>query len=467
MDKNTIKNFIKNNKLLVFSISFCILLTLSGGFDGFLVSLYVAAIPLAAVYFYKFKKGYINTKYHHYILAVGLVAFITLGITAKPIDNSSNTAVKNNLLSSESSLYKTQDEEAQKLKDLAELRNKNIESLSELEFLTNAELINFIDKINTQDTPESINKVVSEAREQNNLNQQESHPNNYFQLAKVIDVKDGSTIKVNIDDKEYDVKLSGIDTPNTNSDDETEFLGKESYDFTLSKLANKNIWLEKDAIEANNNKTIRSYVWLTLPIIPKNPTYEEVKNNTLNGMLLTEGYEKANSSISYANHSEWFTQMESDAKIANLGLWNESEKSSWEANNPHIVFVKDGRNSNGSKQSIPRQNTKHTAIQNTPQNTQQSIQKVVEQTVQPTTQEVVEEANLSPEERWKRTTAEVTSRGKTYIADTTQEPVKGNINSGIYHVMGQKDYDKISVNNVIWFNTEEDAKAAGFRIAER
>lgn len=228
MDKNTIKNFIKNNKLLVFSISFCILLTLSGGFDGFLVSLYVAAIPLAAVYFYKFKKGYINTKYHHYILAVGLVAFITLGITAKPIDNSSNTAVKNNLLSSESSLYKTQDEEAQKLKDLAELRNKNIESLSELDFLTNAELINFINKINTQDTPESINKVVSEAREQNNLNQQESDPNNYFQLAKVIDVKDGSTIKVNIDDKEYDVKLSGIDTPNNNPDDETEFLGKES-----------------------------------------------------------------------------------------------------------------------------------------------------------------------------------------------------------------------------------------------
>ncbi len=190
MDKNTIKNFIKNNKLLVFSISFCILLTLSGGFDGFLVSLYVAAIPLAAVYFYKFKKGYINTKYHHYILAVGLVAFITLGITAKPIDNSSNTAVKNNLLSSKSSLYKAQNEEAQKQKKLAELRNKNIESLSELEFLTNAELINFINKINKQDTPESMNKVVSEAREQNNLNQQESGPNNYFQLAKVTDVKD-------------------------------------------------------------------------------------------------------------------------------------------------------------------------------------------------------------------------------------------------------------------------------------
>lgn len=208
-------------------------------------------------------------------------------------------------------------------------------------------------------------------------------------------------------------------------------------------------------------------MWITLPIIPKKPTYEEVKNNTLNGMLLTEGYAKANSSISDANHSEWFTQMESDAKTANLGIWNESEKSSLEANNPHIVLVKDGRNSNGSKQSIPRQNTKQTAIQYTPQNTQQSIQKVVEQTVQPTTQEVVEEANLSPEERWKRTTAEVTSRGKTYIADTTQGPVKGNINSGIYHVMGQRDYDKISVNNVIWFNTEEDAKAAGFRIAER
>lgn len=54
-----------------------------------------------------------------------------------------------------------------------------------------------------------------------------------------------------------------------------------------------------------------------------------------------------------------------------------------------------------------------------------------------------------------------------YTADTTQGKIKGNSNSMIYHVPGGASYDKISVNNVVYFDTEQDAINAGYRKAKR
>lgn len=464
MDKNTIKSFIKNNKLLTISLLLSILMTLVTGFDGFLVSLFFTSIPLAAVYFYKFKKGYISTKYHYYILAAGLVAFVTIGITAKPIDKNDNTAIKNNLFSTESSNENTEE------KVLAELRNKKIELLNTFKFLTRAEILEFTNEIKKQESLTSINNVISKAKLQNDKNKEENDPNNYYQLAKVTSIKNGSTITVKVNEKEYELKLTGLETPNNNPDKKTEFLGKEAANFTSSKLDNRNIWIEKDAIEANtHNNTIRSYVWLTLPGNPKKPTYEDVRNNTINGILLTKGFAKFNAASSNNKYSKWLYQIERDAKTAEVGLWNQSEKSSWETSNQSIA--PSNARGNSSVKANGKEATKQNAVQkpqqNTERTTQQTVQKVVKQTAQPTTQEIVEETNLSSKQGWIRTTAKVTKGGKTYIADTTQGPVKGNTNSMIYHVMGQRDYNKISVNNVVWFNSEEDAIAAGYRRAKR
>lgn len=54
-----------------------------------------------------------------------------------------------------------------------------------------------------------------------------------------------------------------------------------------------------------------------------------------------------------------------------------------------------------------------------------------------------------------------------YIADTTQGKIKGNKKSKIYHVPGGASYNKISVKNVVYFNSEEEAQAAGYRRAQR
>lgn len=48
-----------------------------------------------------------------------------------------------------------------------------------------------------------------------------------------------------------------------------------------------------------------------------------------------------------------------------------------------------------------------------------------------------------------------------------QGVIKGNKNSKIYHMPGQQGYNKISPINVVYFNTESEAQAAGYRKAKR
>lgn len=45
--------------------------------------------------------------------------------------------------------------------------------------------------------------------------------------------------------------------------------------------------------------------------------------------------------------------------------------------------------------------------------------------------------------------------------------IKGNKKSKIYHVPTGRDYDKVSPQNIVWFQTEADAQAAGYRRAKQ
>lgn len=60
-----------------------------------------------------------------------------------------------------------------------------------------------------------------------------------------------------------------------------------------------------------------------------------------------------------------------------------------------------------------------------------------------------------------------TSRKKNYTADSTEGPIKGNRLTGVYHTRGQRDYNKISVENVTWFYSEDEAISKGYRHAQR
>ncbi|WBW50554.1 stalk domain-containing protein [Peptoniphilus equinus] len=52
-------------------------------------------------------------------------------------------------------------------------------------------------------------------------------------------------------------------------------------------------------------------------------------------------------------------------------------------------------------------------------------------------------------------------------SDQAQGKIIGNKNSGIYHVPGGASYDKVSSKNAVYFDTEAQAQAAGYRRAKR
>jgi methylphosphotriester-DNA--protein-cysteine methyltransferase len=54
----------------------------------------------------------------------------------------------------------------------------------------------------------------------------------------------------------------------------------------------------------------------------------------------------------------------------------------------------------------------------------------------------------------------------SHLRITAQDlKIKGNKNSRIYHLPGCASYNAISPKNIVWFKTEAEATAAGYRKA--
>lgn len=306
---------------------------------------------------------------------------------------------------------KDEDEEADK-NALEEAKNKAIEELTSLEFLDAKNIVDFTGKIKASEDAKEIGKVVEEAKKFNDdlkkTKVEADKLGKFYQKAWVINTIDGDTIEVQIGENTYKLRLIGMNTPETHHPNKgVEFYGKEAYEFTQKTLKNKEVYLEKDVSETDKYQRLLRYVWLSPPKDPENPTYDEVKNQSLNGILVHDGYANAATFPPDVKYADYFNKIEEEARSENKGLWNEKARAIWE----------------GEKNS--------------------------------------------PENKWVRTTKQITNRGKTYTADTTQGPVKGNRKSRKYHVQGQQGYDKISINNVVWFNTKQEAEAAGYVPAKR
>ena len=131
--------------------------------------------------------------------------------------------------------------------------------------------------------------------------------------------------------------------------------------------------------------------------------YMYVGGQMYNKILLQEGMAKVATYPPNVRYVDDFKALEKAAREANKGLWAYSEDSSTVSTTP--------------------------AQSNT----------------NPTTSNVTQTLDASKDGIW----------------------IKGNINSKIYHVPGGRDYDKVSPQNIVWFETEADAIAAGFRRAKQ
>ncbi|MEJ6349036.1 hypothetical protein R4Y45_07355 [Holzapfeliella sp. He02] len=78
-----------------------------------------------------------------------------------------------------------------------------------------------------------------------------------------------------------------------------------------------------------------------------------------------------------------------------------------------------------------------------------------------------EQPNQSKEDAKPDTTTNNETSQQTTTATPAQHgSIKGNINSKIYHVPGGKSYNKLSEANTVYFNSEAEAQAAGYKRAK-
>lgn len=152
-----------------------------------------------------------------------------------------------------------------------------------------------------------------------------------FLKAKVTKVIDGDTIKVDIDGEIYKVRFIGINCPEIGQNE--EFFGKEAKEFTKEKLYGKEIFLQKDVSETDKYGRLLRYVWLEKPKDLNNPSKDEIRDSSINGILVREGFAKANYYPPDTSYTKFLKEIEKQAKKENLSMWNENERSLWENRN--------------------------------------------------------------------------------------------------------------------------------------
>ncbi|MBC2575191.1 thermonuclease family protein [Peptostreptococcus canis] len=260
---------------------------------------------------------------------------------------------------------------------------------------------------------ENNDKAKKETETKESVDNSINKNTNSFSEAKVTKVVDGDTIYVNLDNKEYKIRMIGVDTPETvHPSNPVQFYGKEASDFTKNSLNSKTVYLQKDVSETDKYGRLLRYVWLARPNTNE-PTEAEIIDKMFNAKLIKDGYGQAYTYQPDSKYSEFFNKLQREARNNGIGLWNEAKSQEFNQT----------ADSNSTNSKSVNSNSESTDSSN--------------------------------------------SFGKDYSADTTYGKIKGNSKSMIYHVPGGASYNKISKNNVVYFNSEEEAQAAGYRRAKR
>ncbi len=126
--------------------------------------------------------------------------------------------------------------------------------------------------------------------------------------ARVIGVKDGDTIEVEINGSRKIVRYIGIDTPESiDPRRPVECFGKEASNINRSLVENQLVQLEKDVSETDKYGRLLRYVYLGGIFV--------------NRYLVEEGFANASAYPPDIKYQEDLESSEEDARISNKGLW--------------------------------------------------------------------------------------------------------------------------------------------------
>ena len=265
--------------------------------------------------------------------------------------------------------------------------------------------------------------AIANSQKSENESQEKAVELSKFNLkeAKVSRVVDGDTVELSDGTK---VRLTGVNTPESTT--RTEPYGKEASNYTKDQLTGKTVYLEKDVSETDQYGRLLRYVWLD---IPKEITDSEIKAKMFNAILVKNGYAEVSTYPPDVKYKEYFTKYNAAARNENKGLWSINHNGTTKGDSP---------SSGTSVNSSDTENPKGTANSN----------------------------NISTN------TSSTANKSSMQSSSSPNSPshglIKGNINSNgekIYHVPGGQFYDKTNAEE--WFNTEQEAQAAGYRKSKR
>ena len=143
-----------------------------------------------------------------------------------------------------------------------------------------------------------------------------------LETAIVTRVVDGDTIEVEITGRtggpgageaaigeDYDVRLIGIDTPESvKPDSPVECFGKEASDAATALLEDEEVTLVKDIEETDQYDRLLRYVYLG--------------DEMANARLVVNGYATAYTYPPNVRHADLFVDLERDARESDRGLWS-------------------------------------------------------------------------------------------------------------------------------------------------
>lgn len=233
--------------------------------------------------------------------------------------------------------------------------------------------------------------------------------NSQYEKATVKSVVDGDTIIVSLNGEEKKLRFIGIDAPEMSSPN-----GSMSKNFTVNYLTGKEIYLEKDVSNTDKYDRLLRYIWLVDPA-SINIDDASIKANMYNAVMIINGMAASKRYNPDVKYQDLFDKLNVDAVLRKVGMWTPM---------PEGITVTTNKVDGWGLQF----------------------------------------GTFVPE---NRTRIQLKQNGKIYFADTTKGVIKGNASSKKYHLEGMQGYDKISVVNVCFFRTEQEAIERGFVKAKR
>lgn len=141
------------------------------------------------------------------------------------------------------------------------------------------------------------------------------------QNAKVVEVVDGDTIRVEMDGSIYPVRYIGIDTPESTT--QVEPFGKESSQKNSELVAGQNVTMYRDTSETDQFDRLLRFVF--------------VGDKFINYELVKQGYAKAFYYPPDISCAELFQQAEKQASTDGAGMW--MAQATFEAGSPTESIV--------------------------------------------------------------------------------------------------------------------------------